>query len=186
LAQTVSQGLTSLGTSIKSSVDSAIEQVTKSLETKTEDKAGDGKVDNKKDKSIAEFDLGGKHMKIEIGADGQPKFVVVDGDGKTHEYGVKLDERGNPTISVDEPKIGDGKSTTSGDKPEPANADKPDGGTSAKEENTTGTPGTVPGTPSTGKREEDGEHTPHPMPEADPQPEEPADSGARLAEAGPL
>ncbi|WP_433713571.1 hypothetical protein ACQP2U_04780 [Nocardia sp. CA-084685] len=180
LAQTISQGLTSLGTSIKSGVDTAIEQVTKSLETKTEDEDGD----DRKDKSIVEFDLGGKHMKVEIGADGQPKFVVVDADGKTHEYGVKLDDKGNPIISTNEPEVEDRESATPGDQLAPDSTDKPDEGTPATNENSPGSR-TVPGVPSAGKREEDGEHTPQPMPVTGSQ-EEAADSGARLAEAGPL
>lgn len=184
LGTTISQGLSSLGTSIKDGVDNAIEQLEKTLNpTTSEDQDGDGKSDGDKDKTVAEFDLGGKHMKVEIGADGQPKLVMTDADGKTHEYGVKLDENGNPTISTDEPKAADGKS---GDNPEPqTSSEKPDERTPVPDENTSGSPATVPGVPSGSKREEDGEHTPQPMPEAG-NPDETADSGAKLAEAGPL
>ncbi|MFX0580514.1 hypothetical protein [Nocardia nepalensis] len=187
LGESVGQGLTSLGTSIKDGFENAVKEIEKVLDPdQTEDKDGDGKPDSTKaDKFKAEFDLAGKHLKLEIGADGQPKFVMTDGDGKTHEYGVKLDDKGNLTVSTDEPKGEDDKST-SGDKPAPESTpEKSKGDTSASEGTPAGQSGTVPGTPSSGRREEDGEHYPQQLPNV-PQPGEPADSGAKLAEAGPL
>ncbi|MET8871080.1 hypothetical protein [Nocardia sp. NPDC004604] len=183
LGESVGQGLTSLGTSIKDGVENAVKEIEKVFDTnKTEDKDGDGKPDST---VKAEFDLAGKHLKLEIGADGQPKFVMTDADGKTHEYGVKLDDKGNLTVSTDDPK-GEGDESTSGDKSaSESTPEKSSGESPAPEGTSSGQSGTVPGVPSSGKREEDGEHYPEPMPSGT-QPGEAADSGAELAEAGPL
>ncbi len=177
LGQTVGQGLTSLGTSIKDGIDNAVKEIEKTLDpTGADDKDGDGKPDDN-GKSGAEFDLAGKHLKFEMGQDGQLKLVSTDADGKSHEYILKLDENGAPVISDTQAKK---------DSEEP-------GGTSSdnsQQEESTGSPGTTSGVPAgTGtKREGDGEHTPDPAltgTEED-KPQEPFDSGAQLAEAGPL
>jgi hypothetical protein len=184
LAQSVGQGLTALGSGIKDGVDKALEEIQKTLDPKqAEDKNGDGKPDEKKDgKPAAEFDLAGKHVKFEMGADGQLKAVVTDADGKTHEYGVKLDESGKPVISTDEPKNDDpkGEAGKPGDKPSTSE------GTPAPGNENPGQSGSVPGVP-TRRPEDDGEHKPNPMPVPGAQeaPQQP-DSGAELAEAGPL
>ncbi|MEV5837390.1 hypothetical protein [Nocardia sp. NPDC052112] len=176
LGQTIGEGLTSLGTSIKDGIDNAVQEIEKTLNpTSTEDKDGDGKPDD--NKSGAEFDLAGKHLKFEMGQDGQLKLVSTDTDGKSHEYSLKLDENGAPVIS-------DTETGKEGEEP---------GGTSSdnsQQEEGTGSPGTTSGAPGgTGtKREEDGEHTPDPALTGteEEKPQEPFDSGAQLAEAGPL
>ncbi|WP_433599650.1 hypothetical protein ACQPXH_29160 [Nocardia sp. CA-135953] len=176
LAQTVGQGLTSLGTSIKDGIDNAVQEIEKTLDpTSTEDKDGDGKPDD--NSSGAEFDLGGKHLKFEMGQDGQLKLVSTDADGKSHEYSLKLDENGAPVISDTEvEKEGEDAGGASSD--------------NSQQEEGTGTPGTTSGVPTgTGtKREEDGEHMPDPALTGteEEKPEQPFDSGAQLAEAGPL
>ncbi|WP_433624549.1 hypothetical protein [Nocardia sp. CA-120079] len=176
LAQTVGQGLTSLGTSIKDGIDSAVQEIEKTLNpTSTEDKDGDGKPDD--NSSGAEFDLAGKHLKFEMGQDGQLKLVSTDADGKSHEYSMKLDENGVPVISDTEvEKEGEDAGGAFSD--------------NSQQEEGTGTPGTTSGVPTgTGaKREEDGEHMPDPALTGteEEKPEQPFDSGAQLAEAGPL
>ncbi|WP_063039075.1 hypothetical protein [Nocardia pseudovaccinii] len=178
LGQTVGQGLTSLGTSIKDGIDNAVQEIEKILNpTSTEDKDGDGKPDDNS-KSGAEFDLAGKHLKFEMGQDGQLKLVSTDADGKSHEYSMKLDENGAPVISDTEvEKEGE----------DPGGASSSD---NSQQEEDTGSPGTTSGVPTgTGtKREEDGEHTPDPALTGteEEKPEQPIDSGAQLAEAGPL
>ncbi|MFI7671461.1 hypothetical protein [Nocardia sp. NPDC049526] len=177
LGQTVGQGLTALGTSIKDGIDNAVQEIEKTLNpTSTDDKDGDGKPDDNS-KSGAEFDLAGKHLKFEMGQDGQLKLVSTDADGKSHEYSMKLDENGAPVIS-------DTEVETAGEDPGGASSDN------SPQEEGTGSPGTTSGVPTgTGtKREEDGEHTPDPaLTGAEEQkPEQPFDSGAQLAEAGPL
>ncbi|WP_062983035.1 hypothetical protein [Nocardia anaemiae] len=177
LGQTVGQGLTSLGTSIKDGIDNAVKEIEKTLNpTGTEDKDGDGKPDDDS-KSSAEFDLAGKHLKFEMGQDGELKLVSTDADGKSHEYSMKLDENGAPVIS-------DREVETEGEEPEGTSPDN------SQQEQSTGSPGTTSGVPTgTGtKREEDGEHTPDPAltGTGEAEPEQPFDSGAQLAEAGPL
>ncbi|WP_433757220.1 hypothetical protein [Nocardia sp. CA-135398] len=177
LGQTVGQGLTSLGTSIKDGIDNAMQEIEKTFNpTSTEDKDGDGKPDDDSRTSV-EFDLAGKHLKFEMGQDGQLKLVSTDADGKSHEYSVKLDENGAPVIS-------DSEVEQEGEEPEGKSPDN------SQQEQGAGSPGTTSGVPTgTGtKREEDGEHTPDPALTGteEAKPEQPFDSGAQLAEAGPL
>ncbi|MFE9325593.1 hypothetical protein ACIHDR_31170 [Nocardia sp. NPDC052278] len=177
LGQTVGQGLTSLGASIKDGIDNAVQEFEKVLNpTSTEDKDRDGKPDDNS-KTGAEFDLAGKHLKFEMGQDGQLKLVSTDADGMSHEYSMKLDENGAPVISDTEvEKEGEDAGDASSD--------------NSQQEEGAGSPGTASGVPTgTGtKREEDGEHTPDPALTGteEEKPEHPFDSGAQLAEAGPL
>ncbi|MFD0365883.1 hypothetical protein ACFQZZ_30970 [Nocardia sp. GCM10030253] len=206
LASAATQGLTALSGTIKEGLDQALQQIEKTLDPKqAEDKDGDGKpdeqkLDEKKDgKPAAEFDLAGKHLKFEMGLDGQLKAVVTDADGKAHEYSVKLDEKGNPVISTGGSEGEDGKPLfpqggNPGSPPgNPGNSDSPGtpgspagpGGSASPPAENPNQAGVPTGAPPL-RREEDGEHRPAPMPAPDGQEPPPFESGAELAEAGPL
>ncbi|MBH0777530.1 hypothetical protein [Nocardia bovistercoris] len=219
-AQSLGTGLSSLGTTIKDGIDGALEKVTEAAKN-----VGTGK-------PLAEFDLAGKHLALEIGADGQPKLVSTEADGSKHEYSVKLNEHGIPVVvdsanpehepdsdsSKPQDKSAQGAGDQKSEKPGGAEqgGDKPNGDKPNSEKSGEGQPnkseqgaapqhpagnsgqqpsggsgngegsgsnGSVPKTPPVPRKEEDGEHTPKPMPGAN---AKPADSGAQLAEAGPL
>ncbi|WP_454194189.1 hypothetical protein [Nocardia sp. Marseille-Q1738] len=181
LAQTVQQGISALSGTIKSGIDDAIEKLKASIDPKNADEDG---------KPKAEFDIAGKHVTFEMGPDGQLKLVLSDEAGKQQEFELELDEHGMPVISMNEPKDAVPADTPA---PETPDKDKPVDATPAPEPST-GQPGVPSGTPPTTRREEDGEHWPKPIPEqgeakpeqGEPQPAAPFDSGAELAEAGPL
>lgn len=183
LAQSLSTGLTSLSGVIEDGVDNALEY----LKEQQEDAAGKEEEEEQteegkeKDDDKSAFDLAGKNLKLEMGPDGQLKLVATDSEGNSQEYSVKLDENGNPVI-VGQDAEPDGEKSE----------DKPNEG-SQNDQGSPG-PGGIPSVPGS-KKEEDGEHTPQPIPaptvEEEPEapvptPEPPFDSGARLAEAGPL
>ncbi|WP_405167192.1 hypothetical protein OG203_20135 [Nocardia sp. NBC_01499] len=218
IGQAVESGISSLSGMVKDGVDNAVKTVEGLIDPTPVDKDGDGKPDGK---PVAEFDVAGKHLKFEMGPDGQLKLMMSEGDGKTQEFSVRLDEHGMPVIDVHEPKDdspgekpkgdashdekpssvthgdkpspaspGDKSSpTTSGDKPSPTDstappADKPVEKPHATEENT-GQPNARVGTSPPVRREEDGEHKSKHMP-GEQNPDAPFDSGAELAEAGPM
>ncbi|ASF10018.1 hypothetical protein CEQ30_24600 [Nocardia brasiliensis] len=205
-------------------MDDAIKNLQSSLQPTPVDRDNDGKPDQ----PAAEFDVAGKHLKFEMGADGL-KLTMSDADGKPQEFSLKLDEHGVPVLSVNEPKA-EGEPVPSdepasdqpkgeqptgeqpkgerpvGEQPTPAaeapqskdpaaaprseepapsrpDQEAPAPKAPAAEENT-GQPGLPSGVPSA-RREEDGEHKPKPMPGSQ-NPDAPFDSGAELAEAGPL
>lgn len=183
LTQLVDQGVTALSGTIKSGIDGAIEKLEESIDPKNADTDGADKKD-KDDRPKAEFDIAGKHVKFEMGPDGQLKLVLSDAEGKQQEFDLELDEHGIPVISMHEPK--EPAPPTDTRAPETPEKDKPVDTTPVPEPNT-GQPGVPTGTPPTTRREEDGEHRPKPTPEqGEPKPETPFDSGAELAEAGPL
>jgi len=196
LTESVQTALTSLTTTVDEEIDKALENL-KNL-TSTENPAegvdtdGDGKPDEQT-KPLAEFDLAGKEVTFEQGADGL-KMVVTNPDGTTTEYRMTIDENGVPLISTEsgEP-VGEGE----------VGEETPAEGTPAVGEQPAGAgvPSSVPATPAPGKQEEDGEYTPQPIPApefTEPEPAVPApaepvsdqppvgDTGALLAEAGPL
>ncbi|GAB2670142.1 hypothetical protein [Nocardia goodfellowii] len=162
-ATVATTGLTALGTAISEAVEDLTD------EDKDDDgKKDDEKKDDEKKTKSTEFDLAGKHYKLEVGEDGTPKLVETDKEGKTHEYSVKLDSNGNPIISDEEKK--EEKKTE--DKTQQPTAGTP----------TTGLPTT--GTPKKGAQ--DGEHTPKTAPVTGEPKQEPVQTGAELSEAGPL
>ncbi|WP_067471415.1 hypothetical protein [Nocardia amamiensis] len=182
LAQTVQQGISALSGTIKSGIDDAIEKLKDTIDPKNPAKDGEPK---------AEFDIAGKHVTFEMGSDGELKLVLSDEAGKQQEFELELNEHGIPVISMNEPK----EPAPPADIPAPGTQgkDKPVDATPAPEPST-GQPGVPSGTPPTTRREEDGERWPKPIPEqaeakpeqGEPQPAAPFDSGAELAEAGPL
>ncbi|MEV0252179.1 hypothetical protein AB0H76_36725 [Nocardia sp. NPDC050712] len=168
LATVATAGLTALGTAISEAVEDLTDD-DKDDDGKEDKKEGDTKEGEKKANSN-EFDLAGKHYKLEVGADGQPKLVETDGAGKTQEYSVKLDSNGNPIISGEEKK----EEKKSEDTPQTPSAGTPTSG--------------MPAAAKPKKGGEDGEHTPKVVPvtgEQKPQ-EQPVQTGAELSEAGPL
>ncbi|MCP2277107.1 hypothetical protein [Nocardia amikacinitolerans] len=179
LAQGLGTGLSALSGIVQDGVDTALEQleeVTKQAEEDAKDE------ENKDDKAKAEFDLGDKHLKFEMGPDGQLKLIATDPDGTSHEYSMKLDENGIPVISDSEQKPDEAEPPAPEGKPSDG-GQTPEGGT--------GNPGTTSPMPPAAKREEDGEYQPEPIPapvveEDSEEQEEPFDTGAQLAEAGPL
>lgn len=150
---------------------------------KDEDK-GDGEDEDKG------LELAGRQVKLEMGPDGQLKLMLTDAAGKTEEYKLELDESGKPVLVGEESpdKQDDPATTHSGEQPTESGA---------TQQQPTGQPAVPPSSP-TGRKDEDGEHqpqftaSPENRPESEPEPEArppapPAvDTGARLAEAGPL
>ncbi|MGK8553582.1 hypothetical protein [Nocardia gipuzkoensis] len=182
LSQTVQQGISALSGTIKSGIDDAIEKLKATIDPENADRDG---------KPKAEFDIDGKHVTFEMGPDGQLKLVLSDEQGKRQEFELELNEHGMPVISMNQPEEPAPPADTPA--PETPDKDKPVDATPAPEPST-GQPGVPSGTPPSTRREEDGEHWPKPVPEqseakpeqSEPQPAAPFDSGAELAEAGPL
>ncbi|MFI2475884.1 hypothetical protein [Nocardia xishanensis] len=184
LTSLVSQGMSSLTSAIEDGIEQATEKLGELVEpSQAEDKDGDGKPDQVAGTPGAEFDLAGKHLKFEMGLDGKLELVVTE-DGQTREFNVTFDERGNPVISTgqsetpEEPKL----STPEPEQdqpPAPSTPEYPTGGVPAPTNEPVPTGG-VPGIPPT-RKEEDNEHESQVLP-----PEAPFDTGAELAEAGPL
>ncbi|WP_459547972.1 hypothetical protein [Nocardia sp. X0981] len=141
-----------------------------------EDADGDGEPDPGGDKGI---EFNGRTYKLEVGSDGQLKLVVDSPTGDPVTYRVEIGPDGIPAI------VGDDRSgeTAPPETENPQPADRPSG---------------VPGVPA-GKQQDDGEHRPqdYPPPQqseeepaepepAAPPPAPPVETGAQLAEAGPL
>ncbi|MGI5223175.1 hypothetical protein [Nocardia sp. CA-290969] len=140
------------------------------------DADGDGEPDPENDKGV---EFNGQNYKLEVGPDGQLKLVVDSPNGEPVTYQVEIGPDGKPSIVGDAP-VGEAPPGTENQQP-------------------AGQPAGVPGAPA-GKPEEDGEHQPqnYPPPQqpedetaeseppAAPPPGPPVDTGAQLAEAGPL
>ncbi|GAA5067513.1 hypothetical protein [Nocardia callitridis] len=199
LGQSLSQGLSG----VQSQIDGAIGKLTQDLSGKTEDKDGDGKPDEDKADPAAEFDIGGKHLKFEMGPDGQLKLVLSDADGKPQEFSVKLDENGKPVISTGEPEDDSEPATPEGAESTPEEGSTPPGNSAPQppkgaehtepaapstpeppSQNPQGVP-TVPAPPTGRRDDEQDTGVADPAPNASEPPPAP-DGGARLAEAGPL
>ncbi|MEV0707564.1 hypothetical protein [Nocardia aurea] len=204
LARGLEPGLTSLGELIAEGIDGVLTKAETAIEDQKVDdpddsESEDGDTDGKKDAEVGEFDLDGRHFMLEVGADGLPKLVETCADGTSHAYSVTLDENGNPTIAgkvdgtngVQETDAEVGKRPelhSESMKHEPRSADKSEQLAQNPSEGSTGQPSASPRLPRA-RRHEDGEHMPKivPVPGT---PENPIarqpDSGALLAEAGPL
>ncbi|MET8651122.1 hypothetical protein [Nocardia aurea] len=161
LTSTLSTAATTLAAAATSGLSTLTTTISDAFEDLTENKGTEDKDDDKKDEqkknASSEFDLAGKHYKLEVGADGQPKLVETSADGKTHEYSVKLDSNGIPVISSEE-KTDDDKSTAGTPTAGTPSAGTPSAGTPSGGTPSAGTPsggtpsGGTPsgGTPSTG------------------------------------
>lgn len=139
------------------------------------DADGDGEPDADSGKGI---EFNGQNYKLEVGSDGQLKLVVDSSSGEPVTYTVKMGPDGKPSIVGENPP---------GEAPPETGDQQP-----------AGQPAGVPSPPA-GKPQDDGEHQPQnypppQQPEEDtaepdapaPPPGPPMDTGAQLAEAGPL
>lgn len=135
--------------------------------------------DGKPDAAGQGVEFNGQNYKLEVGSDGRLKLVVDSAAGEPVIYEIEIGPDGKPTIISENPPGETAPPETENQQP----ADQPAG---------------APGVPG-GKQQEDGEHQPQNYPppqqsEEDPtEPEPPAlpstppvDTGAQLAEAGPL
>lgn len=140
LGQSLTQGASALSTAIQQGFDGALQQVESLLQPHDAKGAADGKPN-------AEFDIAGRHLKFEMGPNGELKVVMSDSSGDEKTYSMKLDEHGNPVINTEEKKpdeggdagqpggspAGDGQQSGEGHKPE---------GTEQKQDSGVGKPGT--------------------------------------------
>ncbi|WP_174188755.1 hypothetical protein [Nocardia barduliensis] len=213
LGQALDQGLSALGGVIAGGVDDAIENLLPSAEPQSAE-ADEAIEEDETPRLKAEFDIGGKHAQFEMGPDGQVKLLLSDATGEVREFTIELDEHGMPIISATEPNTEDARpedpeaeapATETLETEAPA-TEAPEAEAPAPEAPEVEAPGAedkeapapaphtdaerpgLPGTtPPHTRREEDGEHHPKPMPhQREPESDTPADSGAELAEAGPL
>ncbi|BCK58531.1 hypothetical protein [Nocardia wallacei] len=161
----------------------------------------------------AEFDLAGKHLKFEMGPNGELQVVTTDGDGQHATYELRLDEQGRPIIAVDDrsPDAPTGESPAQGDQPpggrhgDGQTADQPPQGLRPPQHPSPG-PQHTGDQPPKATGEQNAQHSPPPAQEPPPPtmappsyrpvgnqsgppvtaPAQPIDSGAELSEAGPL
>lgn len=175
IAESLGTGLSTLGTSITN----GIEQLSSLF-------GGNGPTG---------FTIAGTTLSLETGEDGQLKLTTTDSTGTAHEYGLTLNEHGVPVITDNTAAEPTGTDTP----PTPADDDSvghentgtPSGTSSVPpaSPNTTGqptehNPSSYPGTqPPLAQPEQDNDHWPS-IP--DPGQQNPGDSGAELAQAGPL
>ncbi|MEU4812021.1 hypothetical protein AB0H20_22695 [Nocardia fluminea] len=176
-AETISSGLTSLSTSVQEGFASISSQLSTLMS------------------GGATFDLNGTQVSVGTDANGQLTVSTTDSAGNSHEYGMTLDTNGVPVISDDQTsgEIGSGI-PESGTGQGPAGLEDTDEGTSSgATPNPTGSLNAkgyaaenMPGAGSTpsADNEPDGEHWAEEYPVS--QQPDPGDTGAVLAEAGPL
>jgi hypothetical protein len=99
LGQTVSQEASSLSTTIQQGLQGVVSQF---------ENLASGSTGNK---PKLEFDIAGKHVKFELGKNGEVDMSTSDGSGDKKSYTMKLDEHGLPVItSADSSNKDDGKS----------------------------------------------------------------------------
>lgn len=186
LGQALEQGVSALSGIIKSGVDDAIEKLVQGTD------AQQAEADNRNNdapgetpRAEAEFDIGGKHVKFEMGPDGRLRLLLSDATGAEQEFTVELNEHGLPVISTIEPQADNEQPPAPealAHEPRSEEPPAPSPGPPPSEDGAPGLPsGTLPGT----RREEDGEHYPKSIPEQD-EPDVPVEGDAELAEAGPL
>ncbi|MBF6272462.1 hypothetical protein A5780_21700 [Nocardia sp. 852002-20019_SCH5090214] len=145
LGQSLTQGATALSTAIQQGFDGALQQVQSLLQPHDAKGAADGKPN-------AEFDIAGRHLKFEMGPNGELKVVMSDSSGDEKTYSMKLDEHGNPVINTEDKKPGaEGDAGHPGDSPagdgqpfgegqQPGDGRKPDD-TEQKQDSGVGKPG---------------------------------------------
>ncbi|MGS2808753.1 hypothetical protein [Nocardia sp. MW-W600-9] len=177
IAESIGTGLSSLGTSITS----GIEQLS-TLFSNT---------------GSTEFTIAGTTLSLATDADGQLQLTTTDSTGTSHQYGLTLNENGIPVVSdtASTGSVGTGEpSASSGQGPaglEDAGSSSgatpnPTGSLNAKGQEAEHNPGSYSGAPSwTAEPEPENEHWPSTIPGGGQQPVV-GDSGAELAEAGPL
>ncbi|MEV6216369.1 hypothetical protein [Nocardia sp. NPDC051833] len=174
IAESIGTGLSSLGTSITS----GIEQLSTLF-------SGTGST---------EFNIAGTTLSLATGENGQVQLTTTDSTGTTHQYGLTLNENGIPVVSdtTSTGSVGTGEpSTSSGQGPaglEDAATSSgatanPTGSLNARGQEAEHNPGSYNGAPSWTAEPEN-----EPLPSTVPGGQQPVvgDSGAELAEAGPL
>ncbi|WP_280272570.1 hypothetical protein [Nocardia wallacei] len=95
VGQLATQGISSLSGVIQQSLDGVLGQQDVSQQV-----SGSPTDGSAAPKPSAEFDLAGKHLKFEMGPNGELQVVTTDGGGQDTKYELKLDEQGRPTIAV--------------------------------------------------------------------------------------
>lgn len=167
IAESIGTGLSSLGTSITS----GIEQLSSLFN-------GTGST---------EFTIAGTTLSLATGDDGQLKLTTTDSTGTAHEYSLTLNENGIPVVtdnaSTDAPATGEPATPSTG---APASASpNPTAPLNANGQAAEHNPGNYNAAPTwTPEPEPDTEHWSS-IPDGG-QPPNAGDSGAELAEAGPL
>ncbi|MFC6009642.1 hypothetical protein [Nocardia lasii] len=179
-AESLTSGLTSLSTSIQEGFASLSSQLNSLV-------SGAG----------ATFDLNGTQVSVATDANGQLTLSTTDSAGNSHEYGLTLDANGMPVVTDNQlttdigsgtPETGTGQIRTGSEdatgESQSNTTAAPTGSVNANgnatEHNSNLPRATVPNT----EEESDGEHWAGDYPVA--QQPQPGDSGAELAEAGPL
>ncbi|MEU4646077.1 hypothetical protein [Nocardia fluminea] len=176
-AETISSGLTSLSTSVQEGFASISSQLSSLMS------------------GGATFDLNGTQVSVGTDANGQLTVSTTDSAGNLHEYGMTLDANGIPVISDEQTsgEIGSGTPETGTGQGPTGLEDTEEGTSSGATPNPTGSLNAkgyaaenMPGAGSTpsADNEPDGEHWAEEYPVS--QQPDPGDSGAVLAEAGPL
>ncbi|MEU4415042.1 hypothetical protein [Nocardia salmonicida] len=176
-AETISSGLTSLSTSVQEGFASISSQLSTLMS------------------GGATFDLNGTQVSVGTDANGQLTVSTTDAAGNSHEYGMTLDANGIPVISDDQTsgEIGSGTTETGTGQGPTGLEDADEGTSSGATPNPTGSldakgyaAENMPRAGSTPSvdNEPDGEHWAEEYPVS--QQSDPGDSGAVLAEAGPL
>ncbi|MFC4124803.1 hypothetical protein [Nocardia rhizosphaerae] len=210
LGTTVSEALTGdLGDTITSTIESAGTSLGDSIEQLTEQASSLLSAEGQE----ASFQLGDTTVSIEAGANGLT-LTTTDSSGATSQYTLSLDENGNPVLTQDasgettdqgdesagvlgsgtpqsgtsdgEPGASDGGVTSAPDATSPETPDLTDAPVTSEigsgEESSGSVAGGVPVGPRPARQEADSEH----VPSIDQPVSDPGDSGAVLAEAGPL
>lgn len=176
-AETISSGLTSLSTSVQEGFASISSQLSSLMS------------------GGATFDLNGTQVSVGTDANGQLTVSTTDSAGNSHEYGMTLDANGIPVISDEQTSgdIGSGTPETGTGQGPTGLEDTDEGTSSGATPNPTGSLNAkgyaaenMPGAGSTpsADNEPDGEHWAEEYPVS--QQPDPGDTGAVLAEAGPL
>ncbi|WP_028479303.1 hypothetical protein [Nocardia sp. CNY236] len=204
-----------LGATVEHEIDGAVEEHAAVLDSNSRyDTGADGLLAEQErlGGSKAEFEIGGKRATFGSGSDGQVTLVLSDGAGQSQEFELDLDEEGMPVISRSEPAlpphapIGIGQGNLVPGRPVPdqpvpdpdesgetlptaeqgtadsaqRNETPPSGGNDAPPVASVDSP--PPRNPDV-ERERRAEPVP---PERTSKPADPPDTGAELAEAGPL
>ncbi|MBU3061544.1 hypothetical protein KO481_08410 [Nocardia sp. NEAU-G5] len=193
LGQTLAQDASTLGTQIQQGVQGVVSQVENLFK-----KDVSGSTDNS---PKLEFDIAGKHVKLALGKNGEVDLSTSDGSGDSKSYSMKLDEHGLPVItSTDGTTTDNNQSGADAQKSEGAadtsqkSGGSGSGGGGASSDNSGGTqsstgistPTVSGGDSDKDKKTQTQAPTPTPTQEQPATPVTGTDSGAELAEAGPL
>ncbi len=169
----LAEGATKAVEAIGEAAGKAIEDVVEHL-TPVED-------DTNESNNDAEFELGEHHVKVEMGPNGEATIEVIGADGQAKTYGLSIDEKGVPVISTPEPADAPEAPATPPIAAEPAEPAKPADPVAPAEQAPAQLGGGMLGARTQREDQPASDRVPT-SPDAEPEPE----SGAQLAEAGPL